>query len=87
MHRFLYMGKRPKYKVEILGNEVTRRRLTKALSKADLAKLAGISESRLAKIETGLAGGVNTSTVNGLCRVLECEPQDISEVLEREVAS
>lgn len=81
------MRNRPKYKVEIFGNEITRRRLERALSRDALAEKAGISPSRLNKIEGGLAGGVSTSTVTGLCRALECEPQDISEVLEREAVA
>lgn len=60
--------------------------MIRALSREALADLADISPSRLAKIEAGLAGGVSTGTVNGLCRALSCEPEDISEVLEREAS-
>jgi DNA-binding Xre family transcriptional regulator len=85
MSRFLVMQSRPKYRVEIRAGEVTRRRLERALSRSQLAREAGISESRLNKIEAGLGGGVLPDTVQGLCRVLECEPRDISFV--EEVAS
>lgn len=85
MLRFLYMKSRLKYRVEILGSEVTRRRLEMALSRPQCAEAAGISVSRLAKIEAGLAGGVSTDVVQGLCRVFDCEPKDISVV--EEVAS
>lgn len=81
------MGTRPKYRVEIFGSEVTRRRLTLALSKADLAEKSGVSFTRLQKIEAGLAGGVSPATVQKLCQALSCEPHEISEVLENEVAS
>jgi DNA-binding Xre family transcriptional regulator len=80
MHRFLNMRTKPKYRVEILGHEVTRRRLELALSRPQLALQAGISESRLGKIEAGLGNGVLPETVQGLCRALSCEPSDISSV-------
>jgi DNA-binding Xre family transcriptional regulator len=82
MLRFLYMGTRPKYRVEIYADEVKVRRLRLALSKEQAASQAGISVSRLTKIEAGLAGGVSTDTVQGLCRVYACSPSDISEVVE-----
>lgn len=80
MLRFLNMRTKPKYKVEILASEVTRRRLEMALSRPQVARDAGISPSRLNKIEAGLGGGVSVETVQGLCRVLQCDPSDISVV-------
>lgn len=72
-----------RYRLEVLGNEVTKRRLAKAWTRPQLAKASGISESRIHKIEAGLAGGVSPETVQSLASVLECDVQDISSVEER----
>jgi len=81
------MTTKPKYTVEILGNEVRRRRLELALSREQLATKSGVSFSRITKIEGGIAGGVSTHTVNKLCDFFGCKPQEISVVIETEVAS
>ena len=83
MLRFLAMGTKPKYRIEILGPEVTLRRKRLALTKEQLAEKTGVSFSRLNKIEAGLAGGVGEKTVQKLCAFFECQPEDISQVLER----
>lgn len=43
----------------------------------ELAKLIGINEQNLSILKTGKAKAIRLSTLEALCKHLECEPGDI----------
>ncbi len=45
----------------------------------DLAESVGISIQNLSVLKTGKARAVRFSTLNKICRVLDCQPGDILE--------
>lgn len=45
----------------------------------DLAKQVGITEANLSILKNGKAKAIRFSTLEALCRVLECQPGDILE--------
>lgn len=45
----------------------------------ELAKMIGITEQNLSILKTGKAKAIRFSTLNDLCRALECQPGDILE--------
>lgn len=45
----------------------------------ELAKRVGISEVNLSRIKTGRISAVRFSTLDAICRVLDCQPGDILE--------
>ena len=45
----------------------------------DLAEKVGISNVNLSNLKTGKVKAVRFSTLNGICRVLNCQPGDILE--------
>ena len=44
-----------------------------------LAANVGISNVNLSKLKTGKVSAIRFSTLDGICRVLECQPGDILE--------
>lgn len=70
------------HRLEAIPSEITRLRLANALTRLQLAEKAGISVSRLHKIEGGIAGPVSVTTIQQLAAVLNCDPRTISEVVE-----
>jgi putative transcriptional regulator len=44
-----------------------------------LAKLVGITEQNLSILKTGKAKGIRFSTLDAICKHLQCEPGDILE--------
>lgn len=48
----------------------------------DLAAEVGISNVNLSNIKTGKISAIRFSTLNAICRVLECQPGDILEYQE-----
>lgn len=50
----------------------------KAKSK-DLANFVGITEQNLSLIKTGKVKGVRLSTLDAICRFLDCQPGDLLE--------
>ena len=44
-----------------------------------LAEQVGISNVNLSKIKTGKVSAIRFSTLEGICRVLDCQPGDILE--------
>ena len=54
------------------------------ISSGELAKLIDISQANLSILKTGKAKAVRFSTLEAICRALECQPGDILEF--REVA-
>ena len=58
------------------------------MSLNDLAANVGISNVNLSKLKTGKVSAIRFSTLDGICRVLECQPGDILEYeLEQEPES
>ena len=45
----------------------------------ELAERVGISEVNLSRIKTGRISAVRFSTLDAICRVLDCQPGDILE--------
>lgn len=50
----------------------------------DLAERVGITESNLSILKTGKARGVRFSTLEAICRELDCQPGDILEYVREE---
>lgn len=47
-----------------------------------LAEMVGISNVNLSNIKTGKICAIRFSTLNGICRALNCQPGDILEYVE-----
>ncbi len=43
----------------------------------EIAELIGLSENNLSRIKTGRIKAIRFSTLNALCRALDCKPGDI----------
>ena len=52
------------------------------ISLIDLAEKVGISNVNLSKIKTGKVNGVRFTTLDAICKALECQPGDILEYKE-----
>lgn len=50
----------------------------------DLARQVGITEQNLSVLKTGKARAIRFSTLEALCRHLECQPGDILEYQQEE---
>lgn len=48
----------------------------------DLAEFIGITEQNLSLIKTGKIKGVRLTTLDAICRYLQCQPGDILEFNE-----
>ena len=54
------------------------------MSLNELAESVGISNVNLSKIKTGKVNGVRFTTLDAICKALECQPGDILEYKEDE---
>jgi putative transcriptional regulator len=54
------------------------------ISLNDLAEKVGISNVNLSNIKTGKVVAVRFSTLDALCKALECQPGDILEYLPKD---
>lgn len=54
------------------------------ISSAELAERIGITPANLSILKTGKARAVRFSTLDAICRVLECQPSDILEYRKEE---
>lgn len=54
------------------------------MSSRDLSRLIGISEVNVSRLKTGKASAVRFSTLDALCRELECQPADLLEYVADE---
>ncbi len=52
----------------------------------ELAKLVGITEQNLSILKTGQARAIRVSTLDAICKHLECQPGDILEYSNDETA-
>ena len=50
----------------------------------ELAEYIGITEQNLSLIKTGKVKGIRLSTLNSICKYLDCQPGDILEYRETE---
>lgn len=50
----------------------------------DLAKQVGISNVNLSYLKTGKVKAIRFSTLDAICRILECQPGDILEYVPDE---
>jgi len=50
----------------------------------ELAAAIGMAEQNLSQIKTGRIKGVRFSTLDNICRVLDCQPGDILEFRREE---
>lgn len=50
----------------------------------ELSQLVGITESNLSILKTGKARGVRFSTLEAICRELDCQPGDILEYVKED---
>jgi len=57
------------------------------ISLNELAARVGISNVNLSNIKTGKINAIRFSTLNAICRVLNCQPGDILEYKEGEEPS
>lgn len=54
------------------------------MKSVELAKLIGITEQNLSILKTGKARAIRISTLDAICRHLECQPGDILEYVSHE---
>lgn len=54
------------------------------MSSGELAKKVGKTNANISVLKTGKAKAVRFSTLNEICKVLECQPGDILAYLEEE---
>ena len=56
----------------------------KKMTSMELAEKIGITQANLSVLKTGKAKAVRFSTLESICRVLECQPGDILKFVEEE---
>ncbi|NLW92535.1 MAG: helix-turn-helix transcriptional regulator [Syntrophomonadaceae bacterium] len=54
------------------------------MSSGELAEKIGISQANLSILKTGKAKAIRFSTMEAICKALECQPGDILEYREEE---
>lgn len=54
------------------------------MKSVELARLIGITEQNLSILKTGKAKAIRISTLDAICRHLECRPGDILEYVSDE---
>ncbi len=54
----------------------------KKMSSGQLAELVGISQANLSILKTGKAKAIRFSTLEAVCKALQCQPGDILEYQE-----
>ena len=52
------------------------------LQARELSKLVGLSEVNISRIRTGKVSAIRFSTLDALCRELNCQPGDLLEYVE-----
>ncbi|NMA62088.1 MAG: helix-turn-helix transcriptional regulator [Firmicutes bacterium] len=58
--------------------------LERGLSLTELSNEVGITLANLSILKTNKAKAIRFSTLNDICRVLQCQPGDILEYIEEE---
>ena len=54
------------------------------MSLGELADTVGITQANLSILKTGKAKAIRFSTLEAICRVLDCQPGDILEFFQEE---
>ena len=54
------------------------------ISSGELAEKVGISQANLSILKTGKAKAIRFSTMEAICRALDCQPGDILEYREQD---
>jgi putative transcriptional regulator len=54
----------------------------KKMRSKDVADAVGITEQNLSILKTGKAKAIRFSTLEAICRVLDCQPGDLLEFVE-----
>ena len=54
------------------------------MSLTELSEKVGITMANLSVLKTGKAKAVRMSTMNEICKVLQCQPGDLFEYVEEE---
>lgn len=54
------------------------------ISSGELAEKIGITQANLSILKTGKARAIRFSTLNSICKELQCQPGDILEFTEEE---
>lgn len=54
------------------------------ISSGELAEKIGITQANLSILKTGKARAIRFSTLESICKVLDCQPADILEYKEEE---
>lgn len=57
------------------------------ISLGELAEKVGITQANLSILKTGKAKAVRFSTLEAICKILDCQPGDILEFVEDEKES
>lgn len=52
------------------------------MTSLELAQRVGMTQANLSILKTGKAKAVRLSTMNELCRILQCQPGDLFEYVE-----
>ncbi len=52
------------------------------MSLNELAEKVGITNVNMSNIKTGKIAAIRFSTLNGICKVLNCQPGDVLEYVE-----
>ena len=56
--------------------------LEKGISSKDLARTINITSANLSILKTGKARAIRFSTLNDICKALDCQPGDILEYID-----
>ena len=59
--------------------------ILRKMTSRELASKTGITEANLSILKTGKAKAVRLSTLDSLCKALECQPGDILEYIPEEL--
>lgn len=51
------------------------------ISSKELAKRVGISQVNMSRIKTGKVSAIRFSTLDAICRALDCQPGDVLEYM------
>ncbi len=54
----------------------------KKMSSTELAEKIGITQANLSVLKTGKAKAIRFSTLESICKVLECQPGDLLKYVE-----
>ena len=58
--------------------------LEKGISLQELASKVGITNANMSNIKTGKINAIRFSTLDSICKILECQPGDILKYIEDE---